>query len=139
MSFHDPEKNYTLILSPREVSFINKNIKKQNSKIKKFNAVNHTPYGKEMPVEDDYITLSQLHPEYPFYNHINDLYCFKVYSLKDMMSYNLINKTRFSPLIDADRPIQKKINEKPYYGTYNDEGERVFPFKIMEQQRTTIV
>jgi hypothetical protein len=130
MSFYDPEQNHNFILSPREISFINRNTRKQNNQIKKHNAITPTSYGKEIPIEDDYIPLSSEHPNYPFYSHINDIYCFKIYSLKEIIAYNCLNKTRFIPLIN-ERITRKKVIEKPCITNYDIEGNIIFPFKII--------
>jgi hypothetical protein len=129
MSFYDPEKNYNFVLSPREISFINKNIRKQNNLIKKRLATTVYEEGSKIPVEDEYIPLSSDHPDYPFYAHINDIYCFKVYSPLDIVKYNIHNKTKFCPLIDAERPVRKVIHHKPVYTKYDEEGNEINPLK----------
>jgi hypothetical protein len=131
MSFYDPEKDYNFILSPREISFINKNIRQQNNRIKKYIASTPIPFGKEVPVEDDYIPLHYTHPHYNFYSHINDIYCFKVYSPIDIISYNTKNNTKFCPLLRNERPVRTTIKEIPHYPKYDEEGKIVFPFRVI--------
>jgi len=127
MSFYDPEKNHNFILSPREISFINKNIRKQNKEIRKYNETHLIPAGEEVLEEDDYISLSSYHPEYSFYKQIDDIYCLnKVYSSIEIRQYNLINKTDFTPL-NSERPFKKSIKEdfidSLYKKRYDDNGD----------------
>jgi hypothetical protein len=125
MSFYDPEKNYTFLLSPREISFINRNIRKDNNLVKKLRATTVYQYGKEIPVEQDYIPLNYTHPHFEFYSHINDIYCFKVYSPLDIIKYNQQNNTQFCPLLRGERPLKKAIYEKPHYPKYDEEGNKI--------------
>ena len=129
MSFYDPEKNHNFILSPREISFINKNIQKENKRIRKYNETHLIPTGEEVLEEDEYISLSCHHPDFPFYSHINDIYCLKkVYSPIDIRVYNIQNKTDFTPLNnDYGRPHRKTIKEdfidSLYKKRYDDNGK----------------
>lgn len=130
MSFYDPEKDYIFILSPREISFINKNIRKQNNQIKKYIASTPIPFGKEIPIQDEYIPLHYTHPQFNFYSHINDIYCFKVYSPIDISSYNIKNNTDFTPL-NSERRVRTTIKEVPIRTEYDEEGKIVFPFRVI--------
>ena len=131
MSFYDPEQNHNFLLSPREVSFINKNIRKQNNRIKKYIATTPIDFGKEIPLEDEYIPLHYTHPHYNFYSHINDIYCFKVYSPLDIISYNNRNNTKFCPLLRYERPIRTTIKEVPIRNNYDEKGQIIFPFRVI--------
>jgi hypothetical protein len=125
MSFYDVEKDYLFLLTPREVSFINKNIRKDNNLVKKLRATKVYDYGKEIPVEDEYVPLHYKHPLYPFYSHINDIYCFKVYSAIDIMKYNKDNHTNFNYKTGHERPLRTTTYQKPYYPKYDDDGNKI--------------
>jgi len=127
MSFYDPEKDYTFVLSPREISLINRNIRKDNNLVKKLRATTVYQFGSHIPVEEDYIPLSCNHPHYEFYAHIKDIYCFKVYSPLDIVKYNIQNKTKFCPLMSgSERPFKKQVYEKPHHPKYDEDGNRTF-------------
>jgi len=133
MSFYDAEEDYLFLLTPQEVHFINKNIRKDNNLVKKLIATKPYDYGDEIPVEDEYIPLHYKHPHYPFYAHINDIYCFKVYSTLDIIKYNKEHKTNFKFNSDGSRPLRTKKKEFPYsHSKYDDEGNRINPFTLMQ-------
>ena len=138
MSFYDPEKNHNFILSPREISFINKNIRKQNNLIKKRLSTTIYEDGSKIPVEDDYISLSSDHPDYPYYSHINDIYCFKVYTAKEIILFNIKNKTTFCPLFGAERPLRKVVHHKRIYPKYDEEGNKI-SFTLIPKQNKAIL
>jgi len=128
MSFYDAEEDYLFLLTPKEVNYINRNIRKDNNLVKKLIATTPYEFGDEIPVEDDYIPLHYKHPHYPFYAHINDIYCFKVYSTLDIIKYNKEHNTNFKFNTTGERPLKKTIKEKPYCPKYDDDGNKINPF-----------